>query len=255
MQVSLAGETVLVTGASAGFGEAIAKRLSAAGAAVILSARRQDRLEALAASLPGPAHVLPLDVRDRAAVATAVEELPPSWQSITALINNAGLALGLAPVHEADIDDWEGMIDTNVKGLLYLTRAVLPGMVARRRGYVVNIGSVAGNWPYPGGHVYCGTKAFVRQLSLAMRADLLGTPVRVTNIEPGLAETEFSLVRFHGDAERARSPYRGTEPLTGEDLADTVLWCLTRPPHVNINSIELMPTRQAFSGFSVDRDE
>lgn len=250
----LSNETVVVTGASVGFGAAIARTLAAAGARLVLCARRFERLEALAKELDTPTHLIHLDVRDRDAVKKAFASLPAEFSEVTALVNNAGLAVGLEPGHQADVDDWERMIDTNVKGLLYCTRTLLPGMVERNRGYVINIGSVAGNWPYPGGHVYCGTKAFVQQFSLSLRADLLGTRVRVTNVEPGMAtDTEFSLVRFKGDEARAASVYEGLQPLTGEDVAETVHWLLTRPPHVNVNTLELMPVAQAFSPLAVHR--
>jgi len=244
---------VFVTGASAGFGAAIARRFIADGAKVVATARRLDRLQALRQEL-GPS-LLPveLDVCDNAAVERAVAALPAEFAEIDLLVNNAGLALGLQPAHKTDLADWERMVDTNIKGLMYCTRAVLPGMVARDRGHVVNLGSVAGEWPYPGGNVYGGTKAFVRQFSLNLKADLLGTRVRVSEIEPGMAESEFSLVRFGGDAEKAKAVYAGTQPLTPEDIADTVHWIASRPAHVNINTISLMPTCQAFSPFAVKR--
>jgi len=245
---------VFVTGASAGFGAAIARRFIADGAKVVATARRLERLQALRQEL-GP-NLLPveLDVCDNAAVERAVAALPAEFAGIDVLVNNAGLALGLQPAHKTDLADWERMVDTNIKGLMYCTRAVLPGMVARDRGHVVNLGSVAGEWPYPGGNVYGGTKAFVRQFSLNLKADLLGTRVRVSEIEPGMAESEFSLVRFGGDAEKAKAVYAGTQPLTPEDIADTVHWIVSRPAHVNINTISLMPTCQAFSPFAVKRN-
>jgi 3-hydroxy acid dehydrogenase/malonic semialdehyde reductase len=244
---------VLVTGASSGFGVAIARRFAAAGARLILAARRVDRLAALAAELHGPALVVPLDVRDRAAVERAVAELPADFAAVTVLVNNAGGAFGLEPAPEANLDDWDDMVDTNCKGLMYVTRAVLPGMVARDRGHVINLGSVAGTYPYPGGNVYGATKAFVEQLSLNLRADLAGKRVRVTNIEPGMAETEFALVRFKGDETRARALYQGFPPLTAEDVAEAVFWCATLPDHVNVNRLELMSVMQSFAGFSVKR--
>ena len=215
---------VFVTGASSGFGAAIARRFAAEGARVVATARRLDRLEALRAELGPKILPLELDVRDRAAVERAVAGLPKDFTEVDVLINNAGLALGLEPAQRASLDDWERMVDTNIKGLMYCTRALLPGMVARQRGHVVNLGSVAGEWPYPGGNAYGGTKAFVRQFSLNLRADLLGTKVRVSEIEPGMAETEFSLVRYGGDAQRparstpapSRSPPRTSPtPCTG----------------------------------------
>jgi 3-hydroxy acid dehydrogenase/malonic semialdehyde reductase len=193
-------------------------------------------------------------VRDRDAVAAAVANLPPAFAEVDLLVNNAGLALGLEPANAALLDDWEQMVDTNIKGLMYMTRALLPGMVARRRGHVINIGSVAGEWPYPGGNVYGASKAFVRQFSLNLRADLLGSKVRVTDIEPGLcAGTEFSNVRFHGDDARAAKVYDNTQPLTAEDIADTVHWVAMRPAHVNINTLSLMPVDQAFGGMAIHR--
>ncbi len=244
---------VFVTGASAGFGAAIARRFIADGAKVVATARRLERLQALRQELGERLLPLELDVRDRAAVDRAVAGLPPEFAAIDVLVNNAGLALGLQPAHRTDMEDWERMVDTNIKGLMYCTRAILPGMVERDRGHVINLGSVAGEWPYPGGNAYGATKAFVRQFSLNLKADLLGTRVRVSEIEPGMAETEFSLVRFSGDAEKARAVYAGTQPLTAGDIADTVHWIVSRPAHVNINTISLMPVGQAFSPFAVKR--
>lgn len=245
---------VFVTGASAGFGTAIARRFAQDGAHVILAGRRSERLQALATELGARTLPLVLDVRDRDAVAHAVQNLPAAFAEVDILVNNAGLALGLEPAQAALLDDWEQMVDTNVKGLMYMTRALLPGMVARRRGHVINLGSIAGEWPYPGGNVYGATKAFVRQFSLNLRADLLGSKVRVTDIEPGLcAGTEFSNVRFHGDDSRAAKVYENTEPLSAEDVADTVHWVATRPAHVNINTLSLMPVDQAFSALSIHR--
>ncbi|CAK0740100.1 3-hydroxy acid dehydrogenase YdfG [uncultured Gammaproteobacteria bacterium] len=247
--------TVLVTGASSGFGAAIARRFAALGSRLIITGRRRERLEALAIELGVPCLVLAFDIRDRAATQAALTTLPAEFAAIDLLVNNAGLALGLGPAHRTDLDDWEAMIATNVQGLATCTRLLLPGMVERNRGHVVNIGSIAGNWPYPGGSVYCASKAFVKQFSLALRADLLGTRVRVTNIEPGMAETEFSLVRFHGDSARADQVYVGTQALTAGDVAEAVVWCATLPEHCNINRIELMPTAQSFKGLAVHRDK
>jgi len=246
--------TVFVTGASSGFGAATARRFASAGARVVAAARRMDRLEDLATEF-GP-QILPvtLDVRDRGAVAAAVALLPPEFAGIDVLVNNAGLALGLGPAQDADLDEWDQMIDTNCKGLTYCTRAILPGMVARRRGHVINLGSVAGNYPYPGGNVYGGTKAFVRQFSLNLRSDLHGTGVRVTCVEPGMADTEFSTVRFGGDKAQADAVYAGMQPMTAGDIAEAIYWAATQPPHVNVNTIELMATAQSFAPFQVARE-
>ena len=248
--------TVFITGASSGFGAAIARRFAAAGARVVAAARRADRLEGLAAEL-GP-RLLPvtLDVRDRAAVAQVAGDLPAEFAEIDVLVNNAGAALGLSPAQDADLDDWEQMIDTNCKGLAYCTRAILPGMVARRRGHVINLGSVAGTYPYPGGNAYGGTKAFVHQFSLNLRSDLHGTGIRVTSVEPGLSGgTEFSQVRFGGDREKAGAVYAGTQPLTADDIAAAIEWATSQPPHVNVNVIELMPVSQSFAPFQVYRGD
>jgi 3-hydroxy acid dehydrogenase/malonic semialdehyde reductase len=248
---------VLITGASAGFGAAIARVLAAEGHRIIAAGRRADRLEALAAEI-GADRVRPvvLDVTDGAAVKAAVAGLPAAWAEIDVLVNNAGLARGIAPAQEAKLDDWEMMIDTNIKGVTYVTHAVLPGMVARDRGHIVNMGSVAGSWPYPGGNVYGATKAFVRNFSLNLRTDLLGTRVRVTNVEPGLvAGTEFSSVRFDGDQARAANVYANTTPLTAEDVAETVRWVVTLPAHFNVNTIEIMPVVQAWAGLKVVKTE
>ena len=244
---------VFVTGASAGFGAAIARRFIADGAKVVATARRLERLQALRQELGPNLLPLELDVCDRAAVERLVAALPAEFAEIDVLVNNAGLALGLEPAHQADLENWERMVDTNIKGLMYCTRALLPGMVARDRGHVVNLGSTAGEWPYAGGNAYGGTKAFVRQFSLNLKADLLGTGVRVSEIEPGLSESEFSLVRFGGDAAKAKAVYAGTQPLTPQDIADTVHWIVSRPAHVNINTISLMPTCQSFAGLSIKR--
>lgn len=246
--------TVIVTGASAGFGASIARRFVTEGARVVLSARRLDKLDALARELGDHALPVKLDVRDRAMVDEVFGDLPAPFNLPDILVNNAGLALGLLPAQQTDLDDWDAMIDTNNKGLVYCTRAVLPGMVSRGRGHIINLGSIAGRYPYPGGNVYGATKAFTKQFSLNLRADLLGTPVRVTNIEPGLCGgTEFSTVRFKGDDVRASSVYDGTEPLTADDIAEAVYWAASLPPHVNINSIEMMPVCQAFGPLAVNR--
>jgi len=253
MTPPLSGQVAFITGATSGIGAACAEAFVRAGARVVLAGRRGDRLADLAARIGDAALPLLLDVRDRGAIDSAVASLPQPFASIDVLVNSAGLALGLEPAHRASLDEWEQMIETNCLGLVAMTRAILPGMVERKRGHVVNIGSVAASYPYPGGNVYGGTKAFVHQFSQNLRADLLGTPVRVTVIEPGMVETEFSLVRFGGDAERAGKVYAGMQPLTPEDIADTIVWCTTRPAHVNVNVLELMPVAQAFSPFSVSR--
>jgi 3-hydroxy acid dehydrogenase/malonic semialdehyde reductase len=239
-------ETVLITGASAGIGAACARAFAAEGARLVLAARRMERLRELRAELGGaPCHLLELDVRDEAAVASAIGALPEEWASIDVLVNNAGLGRGLNKVHESDPAGWDEMVDTNVKGLLYVTRAVVPGMVARGRGHVINLGSVAGHEVYPGGAVYCATKHAVGAITRGLRMDLLGTGVRVSTVDPGMVETEFSIVRFEGDVEKAKNVYRGMTPLTGDDIAETVLWVATRPPHVNIDEIIIKPTDQA----------
>ena len=247
---------VFITGASSGFGAAFARRFVRDGARVVLAARRTDRLAALAAELGSQAHVLPLDVCDEKAVAGIGARLPVDFAAVDVLVNNAGLALGLEPAQRAQLDDWNRMIDTNIKGLVHMTRALLPGMVERGRGHVINIGSIAGEWPYPGGNVYGASKAFVRQFTLNLRADLLGTKVRVTDIEPGMCGgTEFSQVRFHGDAAKAATVYANVTPLSAEDIADTVHWIATRPAHVNVNTISLMPVDQAFSPLAIHRQK
>jgi 3-hydroxy acid dehydrogenase/malonic semialdehyde reductase len=239
--------TVLVTGASSGFGAAIARRFAASGAQVIAAARRTDRLADLASETG--ARAIELDVRDSSAVERAIGGLG----EIDVLVNNAGLALGLDPAQSASLPDWEQMVDTNCTGLVYCTRAALPGMVERGRGHVINMGSVAADYPYPGGNVYGATKAFVRQFSLNLRSDLHGTGVRVTCIEPGMARTEFSTVRFGGDSDKADQVYAGMTPLSPQDVAEAVFWSASLPPHVNINTIELMPTAQSFAPFQVAR--
>ncbi|WP_136513546.1 SDR family oxidoreductase [Geomonas edaphica] len=248
-------KTALITGASSGFGAACARTLAEKGWQLVLTARRAERLAALQRELSAqtPVHTLALDVRDAEAVAASFASLPPEFAEVDLLVNNAGLALGLEPAHEASLEDWDTMVDTNVKGVMYCTRAILPGMVARNRGHVVNIGSVAGSWPYPGGNVYGATKAFVQQFSRNLRADLLGTAVRVTNIEPGMAETEFSKVRFKGDDEKAGRVYTGTEALQPADIADIVAWVALVPARVNVNSVEVMSVHQAWGPLAVDR--
>jgi 3-hydroxy acid dehydrogenase/malonic semialdehyde reductase len=246
---------VLVTGATSGFGRAIARRFARDGHRIIAVGRRTELLASLRDELGAAAvHAVTLDVRDRPAVERAVAELPAELAAVDLLVNNAGLALGLEPAYRASIEDWERMVDTNVKGLMAVTRAVLPAMVARDRGHVISIGSTAGSWPYLGGNVYGGTKAFVHQFSLNLRADLQGTRVRVTVVEPGLtAGSEFSNVRFHGDDVRAAQVYESTEPMTADDIAETVHWVATLPAHMNVNTIELMPVAQSFAGLAVSR--
>ena len=245
---------VFVTGATAGFGAAIARRFVRDGHRVVAAGRRRERLDALHGELGDAVLPVELDVRDRKSVTQVFAELPAEFAEVDVLVNNAGLALGLESAQAANLDDWDAMIDTNVKGLAYCSRAALPGMVARNRGHIVNIGSVAAMYPYPGGNIYGATKAFVHQFSLNLRADLHGTAVRVTDVQPGMCSgTEFSEVRFHGDAARAAKVYEGVQPLTAEDIAETVHWVVNRPVHVNINSVELMPVAQAFSAFRIDR--
>ncbi len=253
----LKGKIALITGASSGIGKATAFALASNGCNVILCGRRTEKLaetgEQIKQQFNVKVHLLTLDVRDRQAVMKALAALPQFWQNIDILINNAGLARGLSKIHEADVDDWEQMIDTNVKGLLYVTRAVVPGMVERGRGDVVNIGSIAGHEVYPGGNVYCATKHAVDALTKGLRIDLVDTPVRVSSVDPGMVETEFSIVRFKGDIERAKNVYKGFKPLTAEDIADTILFIVTRPPHVQIADVIIFPTAQA-SGTIVHRN-
>ena len=279
MQQSLNNKTILITGATSGIGRACAVACAKAGAKVIITGRRAELLAEVKKEIeslsinhqpsttqqthphPNPlpegegvkVHPLTLDVRDRKAVFDAVANLPKEFSEIDVLINNAGLALGFDPADVSSLDDWEVMIDTNIKGLLYCTKAVLPGMVARDNGHIVNMGSIAGNYPYPGGNAYGGTKAFLKQFSLNLRADLLGKQIRVTNIEPGMVETDFSLVRFHGDKSKADAVYANTEPLVADDIADNVLYAITRPRHVNINRLEVMCVMQAFNPFAIKR--
>ena len=250
-------QTVFITGASAGFGAAAARAFAMEGNRLVLTARRIEPLISLQEELSSKCqvHIIPLDVRDREAVSGAIISLPAAFANVDILINNAGLALGLEPAHLVDLDDWDAMVDTNVKWLMYCTRAILPGMVSRNAGHVINISSTAGEWPYPGGNVYGGTKAFVTQFSRNLRADLLGTKVRVTCIQPGMADTEFSTVRFKGDEGKAASVYSGTEPLTAEDIAETIVWVASRPPHVNINTLEMMCVDQAWGPFAIHRSE
>ncbi len=249
-------KTVLITGATAGFGLACSDRFAKEGRQLIIAGRRGKRLDEFKAAHPNvPIHTIVLDVRDRIQVEQSIAELPEQFRTIDILVNNAGLALGLSGAQQADVDDWETMVDTNIKGLMYMTRAVLPGMVKRNQGHIINLGSVAGNYPYPGGNVYGGTKAFVKQFSNNLLTDLVKTKIRVTNIEPGLAESEFSIVRFHGDKKRADQVYEGTEPLTPADIAEIVHWVSSVPPHVNINTVEVMPVCQSCGPFLIHREE
>jgi 3-hydroxy acid dehydrogenase / malonic semialdehyde reductase len=248
--------TVFITGASSGFGKACARRYGKEGWRLVLAARRREPLVELQAEFGADSvHIITLDVRDREAVAEAVASLPEPFCRVELLVASAGLAQGLEPAQRADLDDWEIMVDTNIKGLMYTVHALLPGMVARNHGHIVTMGSTAGNWPYPGGNCYGGTKAFVKKFAENLRSDLLGTRVRVTNIEPGMAETEFSLVRFKGDQERSAKVYQGAEPLTAPDIADIVWWVTSLPPHVNVNSMEVMSINQAWGPYAIHREE
>ncbi|MGA0532062.1 SDR family NAD(P)-dependent oxidoreductase [Hansschlegelia sp. KR7-227] len=245
--------TVFVTGATSGFGAAIARRFIGAGARVVATGRRVERLDALKAELGDNLHVAAHDVRDFAATEALVAGLPEPFRDLDVVVANAGLALGLKPGQEVDISDWHTMIDTNVTGFVNTVRATLPGLVSRGRGHVFSIGSVAGDYPYPGGNAYGGTKAFVKQFCLSLRSDLLGKNVRVTNIEPGMVETEFSLVRFKGDEGKASTVYDNLRGMSADDVAETIYWCATLPEHVNVNRLQVMPTDQAFSAFAVHR--
>jgi len=246
--MSIQNKTVLITGASSGIGEACAIAFAQAGAKLILVARRKERLEQLAKELTNTSvHCLALDVCDRTSVQSAFYNLPEPWSAIDILINNAGLSRGLNKLQDGEIQDWEEMIDTNIKGVLYLTRCIVPGMISRGNGHVVFLGSTAGHQTYPNGNVYCATKAAVRVISEGLKQDLLRTPIRVSSVDPGLVETEFSQVRFRGDSDRAKTVYQGLTPLTPMDVAETILFCATRPPHVNISEVLLMPTDQAGS--------
>jgi 3-hydroxy acid dehydrogenase/malonic semialdehyde reductase len=256
MALSLKNKIVFITGATAGIGAATALEFAKLGAKIMVCGRRADKLESciqkLRESGAADVHTFVLDVQSREAVATALVSLPKEWQAVDVLINNAGLSRGLTKLYEDDIQNWEEMIDTNVKGLLYVTRAVVPGMVARGSGHVINLGSIAGHAAYPQGGVYCATKAAERFISDGLRIDLNGTPVRVTTVDPGMVETEFSLVRFRGDSERAAKTYANIDPLTAEDIAETIVWAATRPAHVMVQSIVITPTAQA-SAYVVTR--
>ncbi len=247
---------VLITGASAGFGKALAERLVANGHRVIGCARRLDKLNALADTLGDAFLPVVMDVSETDSIPQIIADLPDGFKQIDVLVNNAGLALGTEPAHKASLDDWMRMNDTNVKGLMALTHAVLPAMVARDSGYIINVGSIAGNWPYFGGNVYGATKAFVKQFSLNLRADLLGTQVRVTNLEPGVvAGTEFSNVRYHGDDDKAAKVYDGFKTMTGEDIGDILLWLIESPAHINVNRLEVMPVAQTYNGLTVAKQD
>lgn len=245
---------VLITGATGGFGQAFAKRFADIGCSLILHGRTQSKLDAMTTQFNVPVHTLCFDITDKTATKAALEGLPDAFKNIDVLINNAGGALGLDKIQDASLEDLEDMIAMNNTSLVRVTRLVLPTMVRNKRGHIINIGSIAGNWPYGGGHVYCAVKAFVRQFSLAIRPDLQGTNVRVTNIEPGMVETQFSLARFKGDKAKADAVYANTTPLQADDIAETVLWAATLPEHININTMEVMPTKQSFSAPAVERD-
>ncbi len=244
---SLKDKIVFITGASSGIGEACVKRFTSEGARVIMAARRIDRLRDLANSLDCDCHTIELDVQDKESVAKAISSLPRQWKEIDVLVNNAGLSRGLDKFHEARLDDWEEMINTNIKGLLYVSRAIIPSMVKQGRGQIINIGSTAGHEVYPRGNVYCATKHAVGALTKGMRLDLVDTPIRVSTVDPGLVETEFSTVRFRGDTGRAKTVYQGFQPLTGEDIADAVAWVASRPDHVQVAEVIIMSTAQASS--------
>jgi NADP-dependent 3-hydroxy acid dehydrogenase YdfG len=257
MAESLKDKIVFVTGASAGIGKASAEQFAAAGARLILAARRIERVEDLAAQLKEKhgtdSYCFQLDVRDKDAVQSAIEAFPPEWKAVDILLNNAGLSVGLDKIHEGIIDDWERMIDTNVKGLLYVTKQILPGMVERNKGHIINIGSIAGHGVYPRGNVYCASKFAVKALSEGMMIDTVDTQVRITAVSPGLVDTEFSTIRFKGDKEKAANVYKGLEALTADDIAESVLFCATRPSHVNIADIIVLANNQA-SGSVVHRE-
>ena len=247
---------VLITGASAGFGKALAERLVANGHRVIGCARRLDKLNALAETLGEAFLPVVMDVSDTASIPQIIADLPADYKQIDVLVNNAGLALGTEPAHSASLDDWMRMTDTNVKGLMAITHAVLPAMVARDSGYIINVGSIAGSWPYFGGNVYGATKAFVKQFSLNLRADLIGTQVRVTNLEPGnVAGTEFSNVRYHGDDDKAAQVYDGFKTMTGDDIGDILLWLIESPAHINVNRLEVMPVAQTYNGLTIAKQD
>jgi 3-hydroxy acid dehydrogenase / malonic semialdehyde reductase len=247
--------TVLITGATSDIGIAAAKRFSALGCRLILTGRTPKKLEKLRREISAPVHALCFDMQNKNDLEKAINSIPADYAQIDILINNAGGALGLDPAHKADLKDWDTMIDVNITALAHMTRLILPGMVERQKGHIINIGSIAGTYAYPGGNVYGAAKAFVKHFSLNLRADLHGTRVRVTNIEPGMVETGFSLSRFKGDKTRADAVYANTMPLTAEDIAESIVWAATLPPHVNINSLEIMPTAQSFGGLVTERSK
>ena len=248
-------KTILITGATSGFGLSCARRFATEGWQLIICGRRGERLKALADEFPDtPMHQVVLDIRDRGQIEAIIAGLPDRFKNIDVLLNNAGLALGLDPAQKASLEDWETMVDTNIKGLCTLTRTVLPGMVERNCGHIINMGSVAGTYPYPGGNVYGATKAFVKQFSNNLLTDLVHTKIRVTNIEPGLAQTEFSIVRLHGDKEKADDIYKGTQPITSDDISEIVFWVSSVPAHININAVEIMPVCQSCGPFAIHRN-
>lgn len=248
-------QTILITGATSGFGKAAAEMFAKNGWQLILTGRRLERLQELQQELGrDKVHIAAFDVSDRGQCEQMVAEIPENFKEVDILLNNAGLALGLEPAPNTDLDEWETMVDTNIKGLMYMTRLLLPSMVVRDKGHIINLGSVASSWPYRGGNTYGATKAFVKQFSRNLRADLRGTRIRVTNIEPGLAESEFSVVRFDGDVDKAAKVYEGTDPLKPVDIAEIIYWTANRPPHVNINVVEVMPTCQSWECLVVNRE-
>ncbi len=244
---------VFITGATGDFGKAFAQKFADLGCPLILHGRNNDKLESLRENFSVPVHTALFDITNRSAMETAIAELPSPFKNVELLINNAGGALGLDKAQDSDLDDWDEMVAMNVSGLIRMTRLILPIMVDRKCGHIINIGSTAGNYPYPGGHVYCASKSFVKQFSLSLRSDLQGTNIRVTNIEPGMVQTQFSLARFKGNVEKADAVYANTKPLFADDVANSVVWAATLPPHVNINRIEMMPTMQSPGALQVER--
>lgn len=251
--VSYKPQTVLITGATGDFGHAFAKRFADLGCSLVLHGRSESKLDELAAGFSVPVHKILFDITNRDAMENALHSLPEEFSTIDLLINNAGGALGQDKAQDASLDDWDQMVAVNISGLIRMTKLILPQMVKNKRGHIINIGSTAGNYPYPGGHVYCASKAFVKQFSLSLRSDLQGTNIRVTNIEPGMVKTQFSLARFKGDEAKADAVYANTNPLLAEDVAEAVFWSATLPPHVNINRIEMMPTTQSPGPLQVER--